>query len=157
MSTPPPTCDLCDRLARARRGEHPGLIAVLPESTVFLADTQGCPGWCVLVLNDHAEHLDDLPLSRQERLFADVAAVARAIRAVHGPVRINYECLGNQSPHVHWHVIPRHANDPTPREAVWGWTREALRGQMPESDRRGQIEALRTTMTRSALSAPERN
>jgi diadenosine tetraphosphate (Ap4A) HIT family hydrolase len=37
------------------------------------------------------------------------------------PQRINYECLGNQLAHVHWHVIPRYAApiDPDPTETVW--------------------------------------
>src|SRR6266508_3364137 len=30
-----------------------------------------------------------------------------------------YDLLGNQVPHVHWHVIPRLTDDPSPREAVW--------------------------------------
>jgi diadenosine tetraphosphate (Ap4A) HIT family hydrolase len=27
--------------------------------------------------------------------------------------------LGNQIAHIHWHLIPRPADDPAPREAVW--------------------------------------
>jgi diadenosine tetraphosphate (Ap4A) HIT family hydrolase len=58
-------------------------------------------------------------------------------------VRINYECLGNQVAHVHWHVIPRHASDPDPRNAVWGWSPPALRGAMSDTDRLELALALR--------------
>ena len=45
--------------------------------------------------------------------------MAAAIRAVFDPKRINYECLGNIQPHVHWHLIPRYEGDhPDPRGGV---------------------------------------
>jgi diadenosine tetraphosphate (Ap4A) HIT family hydrolase len=34
-------------------------------------------------------------------------------------VKMNYELLGNQLPHIHWHLIPRLAQDPAPLEPVW--------------------------------------
>lgn len=85
----------------------------------MLSDAQGYAGWSVLLLKTHEEHLDRLPPERQQRLAADLARVAAAVRAVFAPRRINYECLGNVQPHVHWHVIPRHADDPQPDAAVW--------------------------------------
>ncbi|GJQ29086.1 MAG: HIT family protein [Phycisphaerae bacterium] len=135
------------------------LVADLVECRVVLSPQQGCPGWCILILHEHVEHLDALPLNRQNAVFAEVARVARAIRGVFpthgaggGPVRINYECLGNQTPHVHWHVIPRHADDPDPRNAVWSWPAERLRGDAGPAARAALAqrirEALRTTDVR---------
>jgi diadenosine tetraphosphate (Ap4A) HIT family hydrolase len=40
-----------------------------------------------------------------------VWAVERAQRALLQPVKINLASLGNQVPHLHWHVIPRFTND----------------------------------------------
>lgn len=45
--------------------------------------------------------------------------VARSIMEAFAPERINYECLGNQINHVHWHVIPRYADDPDPQKPIW--------------------------------------
>jgi diadenosine tetraphosphate (Ap4A) HIT family hydrolase len=96
-------------------------ICELRESVVFLHEHQRYEGWCVLVLKEHAEHLVDLPLSRQVRLWEDVAQVAGAIVRGFSPRRLNYECLGNVAGHVHWHVIPRYAEpvDPEPGATVW--------------------------------------
>ena len=107
--------------SRTRDPTAPLRIAALRESVVFLHEHQAYPGWCVVVLNDHAEHLGDLPVARQLRLWEDVAQVAAAVRRAFAPVRINYECLGNLVGHVHWHVIPRYAEpaDPDPRSTVW--------------------------------------
>jgi diadenosine tetraphosphate (Ap4A) HIT family hydrolase len=139
-------CPLCE--TGARRGS--GFISELEESVVVLGENQGCPGWCVLVLKDHVEHMAELSIPRQQRVFAEVARVAAAVRAEFatsgkggGPVRINYECLGNQVAHVHWHIIPRHADDPEPTKAVWGWSEERLKGTMTEAERDELVVRLR--------------
>ncbi len=138
-------CPLCDQIMDAT---HPRRIATLPETIVMLGENQGCRAWCVAVLKDHVEHLADLSLESQSRIFADVARVAAAIRAVIGPTRINYECLGNQVGHIHWHIIPRHGDDPTPREPVWDWPAAQLRGTMTDADRHALAMSLRGALTR---------
>lgn len=139
-------CPLCQAVESARRAQHPDFIADLQESVVVLGENQGCRGWCVLLLKEHRDHLADLPAPRQARLFEEVARVAAAVRAVVGPVRINYECLGNQVSHVHWHVIPRHADDPTPRQPVWGWSQGQLRGALTEQSKSDLRDAIRRAL-----------
>lgn len=119
-----PTCAACLRLATRTRPDAPWahlFIADLEETALYLYEHQRYEGWCVLFLRDHAEHLADLPIERQSRVFADVARAAAAVRAAVAPRRLNYECLGNQLAHVHWHVIPRATPpaDPEPGETVW--------------------------------------
>lgn len=143
-------CPLCEVVAQGPA--HPLHIATLDETSVILGENQGCPGWCVCVLRDHADHMDALDLHRQQRVFHEVARVARAVRLAsvkHAwggdtqPPRINYECLGNVVAHVHWHIVPRHANDPTPRAPVWGWTPEQLRGDASDAQRVAHAKAVR--------------
>ena len=114
-------CPACARLERVRRGEDPLCICEMRESFCLLHKHQGYEGWCSVFLKDHAERLEDLSRSRQERLWADVMDVAGAIGRAFSPRRLNYECLGNVVPHVHWHVIPRYAApvDPDPSSTVW--------------------------------------
>lgn len=42
-------------------------------------------------------------------------------------MKINYELLGNQLPHIHWHLIPRLSQDPAPLEPVWRIAHEPVR------------------------------
>jgi diadenosine tetraphosphate (Ap4A) HIT family hydrolase len=120
---------------------------------VLLGDNQGCPGWCVLLLKEHHEHLADLQLQRQLGIFAEVSRIAAAIRSVFptsgknsAPPRINYECLGNLVPHIHWHIIPRHADDPDPTKAVWTWPDSQLKGAMTQEERTTLITKLRAAL-----------
>jgi diadenosine tetraphosphate (Ap4A) HIT family hydrolase len=138
------TCPICDSVQQARSGAHPHFLSELKETLALLSDNQGCPGWCVLLLKDHHEHLAALPIPQQLRIFEDVARTATAIRQVFGPIRINYECLGNQVPHIHWHIIPRHPDDPTPTQPVWGWPPAQLRGNLSDQDRQALRDKLRS-------------
>jgi diadenosine tetraphosphate (Ap4A) HIT family hydrolase len=49
-----------------------------------------------------------------------VFAVEAALRAVLAPHKINVASLGNMVPHVHWHVIPRFADDAHFPNPIWG-------------------------------------
>ena len=146
-------CPLCEVVAQGPA--HPLHIATLDETFVILGENQGCAGWCVCVLKEHVEHMDAMDIARQERVFREVARVARAVRAasvLHGwggdvqPPRINYECLGNVVGHVHWHGVPRHADDPTPRATVWGWSGDQLRGDADDAARVAWARAVRSEL-----------
>lgn len=94
-------------------------VADLAHTTAYLHEDQFFTGWTVLVLKRHATEL--FHLSREERagVIEEVATLARALAAAVAAVKINYALLGNQLPHVHWHVIPRRAGDPAAGETVW--------------------------------------
>ena len=53
-----------------------------------------------------------------------VFAVETAIREIIHPDKINLASLGNKTPHLHWHVIPRFENDKHFPNSHWG---EAMR------------------------------
>jgi diadenosine tetraphosphate (Ap4A) HIT family hydrolase len=140
------SCPACDRLARIARGADPEFVATLSECQVVLADEQLYRGYCILFLRDHAEHLADLSPERQQRVWDDVARVADAVRRAVGPVRLNYACLGNLLTHVHWHVIPRHADDPEPQHPIWVRSLGERRVSLPEDERRTLIAELRRAL-----------
>lgn len=127
------------------------MIAELGETLVLLAGEQGCPGWCVLIDKHHDEHFDRLTPERQSAMSAEVALVAGALRRAFDPRRINYACLGNMVAHVHWHVIPRHHDDPEPASAVWSWSRERQMGNV-SAERRAEL----VLQIRAALEAVRR-
>jgi diadenosine tetraphosphate (Ap4A) HIT family hydrolase len=141
-------CSACARVAQIAAGTNPDFVATLAESHVTLADEQAYRGYCILLLKDHHEQLDGLPLERQRRLWDDVTRVAAAIRRVASPVRLNYACLGNFVTHVHWHVIPRHADDPEPRNPIWVRPWSERRVTLPAAERERLVAALRSALGR---------
>ncbi len=147
------TCVVCARLARPPSDD--GIfVAALSESIAILADDQFYPGYCILMLKDHHEQLAQLPAPRQARLWSDVAAVATALTAVCAPPRLNYECLGNLAAHIHWHVVPRYADDERRHEPIWVRPAEERRGSASPAQRRALVARLRTALAAQAASLP---
>ena len=132
---------MCARVA----GEGELFVADLETSRVYLNEDQFFPGWVFVVLRRHAIEL--YALSQQERhaLIDDVNRVAVALSRVFRPVKMNYELLGNQVPHIHWHLIPRLAGDPEPQGPVWRVSHEprVLHAQERDARVRRIREALR--------------
>jgi diadenosine tetraphosphate (Ap4A) HIT family hydrolase len=71
------------------------------------------------VLKRHATELFHLTEEERRRLIEEVSAVSEVLSNRYRANKINYELLGNQLPHIHWHLVPRRPNDPAPLEPVW--------------------------------------
>ena len=109
------TCVAC--LRTWPRQDH--FIADLGLSKVYLHDDQFFPGWTVVVFQRHATELFHLASIERVQLIEEVSRVANIVADVYQAKKMNYELLGNQLPHIHWHIIPRLAGDPAPQEPVW--------------------------------------
>ena len=110
-----PTCKAC--LGTWPKQDH--FIADLGLSKAYLHDDQFFPGWTVVVFQRHATELFHLTPTERSQLIEEVTCVANVLAELYQATKINYELLGNQLPHIHWHVIPRLADDPYPLEPVW--------------------------------------
>ena len=141
-------CSACARVAAIAQGRNPDFVATLSECHVTLADEQAYRGYCILLLKDHHDHLDLLPLERQARLWEDVARVGTVLRHELQPLRLNYACLGNLVTHVHWHVIPRYADDPEAKHPIWVRPLAERRVTLPEAERRALVSQLRQALAR---------
>jgi diadenosine tetraphosphate (Ap4A) HIT family hydrolase len=109
------TCSACQ--GNWPKEDH--FIADLGLSKAYLHDDQFFHGWTVVVFKRHATELFHLATTERIILMEEVNLVAKVVARVYEATKINYELLGNQLPHIHWHVIPRLAADPAPLEPVW--------------------------------------
>ena len=115
--------------------------------TVAYLHDQFFPGWTVLVLKRHVRELFDLSPVERGQVIEEVSRMAEALAAEFHPVKLNYGLLGNQLPHMHWHVIPRLAGDPAPLEAVWGVRHEPV--HLTEEKLRERIARIQSHLSRS--------
>ena len=102
-------------------------IADLGPAVLYLHDDQFFPGWSVLVLKRHATELYELARDERSALIEVVSRVARVLAVTYDARKMNYALLGNQIPHVHWHLMPRLAADPAPDSPVWSVRHAPLR------------------------------
>jgi diadenosine tetraphosphate (Ap4A) HIT family hydrolase len=86
---------------------------------VIWIDDPDYPGFCRVILNAHVKEMTDLPETDRQRLMNVVFATEAALREVLNPDKVNLASLGNVVPHLHWHVIPRFADDRHFPDAVW--------------------------------------
>lgn len=91
---------------------------------VVLLSEPDYPAYCRVELVAHIKEMTDLAPADRARTMQVVFAVESAIREVIQPDKINLASLGNKTPHMHWHIIPRFSSDKHFPNSHWG---EAVR------------------------------
>ena len=101
-----------ERVAAARRGENPYVIAKMASGWLVIGDVQPLDGYCVLLADPVVESINALTQEARAQYALDTIRAGDALLAVTGATRINYETLGNSEPALHTHIIPRYASEP---------------------------------------------
>lgn len=116
MSTHP--CELCDT-------NNEDILFQTDKWRVILVGDNAYPGFCRVVWQAHVKEMTDLPPSDRTTLMAVVWEVETTIREVMQPDKVNLASLGNAIPHLHWHIIPRFADDAHFPAPIWAETQRA--------------------------------
>ncbi len=106
------TCPLC----------HPQNETVLWHDRlcrVILVGDADYAGYCRVIWQSHVKEMSDLNTSARAHLMRVVYAVERVLRDQMHPDKVNLVSLGNQVPHLHWHVIPRFYDDTHFPDPIW--------------------------------------
>jgi diadenosine tetraphosphate (Ap4A) HIT family hydrolase len=142
MATPCPLCDRLDRL-----GELPAenLVWQFPHSVALLGPWQFYTGYCVLVSRVHAAELHQLAAPQRPAFLEEMVTLSHAIANAFTPRKLNCESLGNQVPHLHWHLFPRRADDPDTLKPVW------LALDRAERDEREKLRLQTAVMPRAEI------
>jgi diadenosine tetraphosphate (Ap4A) HIT family hydrolase len=82
------------------------------------------PAYCRVELIAHIKEMTDLAPHDRARMMKVVFSVETAMREIIQPDKINLASLGNKTPHLHWHVIPRFADDKHFPNSHWGEARK---------------------------------
>jgi len=87
---------------------------------VVLLNDADYPTYCRVELIEHIKEMTDLMPLQRARIMKTVFAVETALREMFNPDKINLASLGNKTPHVHWHVVPRFEDDKHFPNSHWG-------------------------------------
>jgi diadenosine tetraphosphate (Ap4A) HIT family hydrolase len=112
-------CPFCLKLAHLDSLSREELVWQFPHSIALLGPWQYYLGYCILVARRHASELSQLSESERIAYFNEMCWLAKAIEAAFHPRKLNYELLGNQVPHLHWHLFARYDHDPDVLKPVW--------------------------------------
>ena len=104
-------CELCDLSAPS--------VVDNDKFAVILVDDANYPGFARVIWKDHVREVSDLPEADRLLLNDAVYKLELAVRDVMQPLKVNVASLGNVVPHLHWHVIPRYADDAHFPAPVW--------------------------------------
>lgn len=105
-------CELCELAAAAK-------VVANDKFSVILVNEANYPGFARVVWNEHVREMSDLPDEDRLLLNEAVFKLEQAVREVMQPLKVNVASLGNVVPHLHWHVIPRYADDAHFPAPVW--------------------------------------
>jgi diadenosine tetraphosphate (Ap4A) HIT family hydrolase len=138
-------CLLCEMIVRIKAGTFRDFVAELDASYVILGDQQFYRGYCVLISKIHAHEIYQMPPDAARTLFDEMRLCAEAIATVAKPWKMNYECLGNSVPHVHWHLFPRFDNesDELRRGPIWLRPEAERKVSLDDKDRIALIGSIR--------------
>jgi diadenosine tetraphosphate (Ap4A) HIT family hydrolase len=106
-------CELC-------RSDGGQVVVANEWLRVTLVAEPDYPGYVRVIWKDHVREMSELGDEEKQRLMRTVFAVESAQREVLAPDKINLASLGNLTPHLHWHVIPRFKDDLHFPQPVWG-------------------------------------
>jgi diadenosine tetraphosphate (Ap4A) HIT family hydrolase len=107
-------CELCDLSAPT--------VVDNEKFAVILVDDANYPGFARVIWKDHVREVSDLADADRLLLNDAVWKLELAVREVMQPLKVNVASLGNVVPHLHWHVIPRYADDAHFPAPVWAQT-----------------------------------
>lgn len=113
-------CLICDRITMIKEGTNPYFVKELETGYVVLGDYQFFKGYTLLLCKSHVGEIHELPNDFRKKFLEEMSLVAEAVYKAFEPAKLNYECLGNlERNHCHWHILPRHKDDPEPLRPAW--------------------------------------
>lgn len=104
------------------------------------------PGRLILILNEHYDHLHEVPDGLMTAFMQDIKDVHAALMGLDNVRRVNMAILGNTVAHVHAHIIPRYPGEPLPGSSPWDDPRP--REHLPEGDMKVVVQRIEDVFVR---------
>lgn len=86
---------------------------------VVHAQEAGFPAFYRLIWKKHVTEFSDLTAEERYRCVDALVVIEQVLREQLQPSKVNVASLGNQTPHLHWHIIARFDWDSHFPGSVW--------------------------------------
>lgn len=127
-------CEFCDQIG----GE---LLWQDDHCRVVLVDDPDYCGFCRVIWKNHIQEMTDLSNEDRTQFMAVVFKVEESLRKILRPEKINLASLGNMTPHLHWHVVPRFVDDKHFPNPIWGAARRDSSARHTDADLVEQLKS----------------
>ena len=87
---------------------------------ILLINDENYPGYCRVDLINHVKEMADLDEEIRNKFMVVIFQTENIIKEYLQPDKINLASLGNITPHLHWHIIPRYFSDNHFPDSIWG-------------------------------------
>lgn len=137
-------CLVCERIRQIEEKTNKYFVAELETGYVVLGDSQFIKGYTLFLSKEHKTEIHELSIEKRSAFLMEMSYVAEAVYNAFKPHKMNYELLGNEFAHMHWHLFPRPKNDPIPNEAIWVIDREERfsKEYLPSDEELGQMREI---------------
>lgn len=130
---------MCEQ-GRPEKTEYGARIFAGEVTDAYLQRRKVQRGYTVVVWRGrHVAEPTELSRDEAAQYWLEVLEVGQRIERHLGPVKLNYETLGNSMPHLHTHVMPRYALDPRPE---WPFPYPEKAPPTDEAEFRADVELL---------------
>jgi diadenosine tetraphosphate (Ap4A) HIT family hydrolase len=135
-------CPMCHNMGREET-EFGARFVEGAWADVYLQRRSPLAGYAIAIWKrGHASDPTELDEAAAAGYWHDTLAGARALLRLYAPNKMNYLTMGNAVPHLHTHLLPRHADDPAPGKPFpWHLMEEAP--AVPEEIFSQQLSELR--------------
>jgi diadenosine tetraphosphate (Ap4A) HIT family hydrolase len=106
------SCRLC-------REEGGALVWSGADCKIVQVSDTSLPGFCRVIWHHHIAEMSALNHAQRNLLMRVVVGVEEIVANTMKPLKINLASLGNQVPHLHWHIVPRYEDDPYFPDSIW--------------------------------------
>ena len=86
---------------------------------IVLINDQNYRGYCRVDLINHVKEMADLNEETRNEFMRVIFQIEKIIKEYLQPDKINLASLGNITPHLHWHIIPRYLSDNHFPDSIW--------------------------------------
>lgn len=117
MTKPTKPCGICSWIKELPTS--PFLVKELETGYVVISKFQYYKGYVLFLSKTHATELHQLPTSQRQLFLNEMSQVAEAVYKAVQPAKMNYELLGNEESHLHWHLVPRYTDDSNAKRPIW--------------------------------------